>query len=93
MKKRIQALVDEIRDIAIENCSDYPLIEECDSFERLYAIRNTIKGTEDANKELHLFIKFIATKMYGNKVTERLAKLANEWYDSKRNTDRHREGH
>ncbi len=48
-----------INDIAMENCADYPNIENETLLGKLWAIEQTHKGTELANADLHRIIKRI----------------------------------
>jgi hypothetical protein len=46
-----------IYQIATEQCKDYPDIETTDSYGQLWAIESTMKGINDANKDLRNVIE------------------------------------
>jgi len=51
-------IVSRIEEIAIEQCPEYPEISTCSTFEKLWAIHETLKGLRAACDEWWEFVKF-----------------------------------
>ena len=52
----VEPVVSRIEDIAIELCDDYPEVDTCKPLEQLYAIEESFKGVNAANRDLHQII-------------------------------------
>ena len=52
-----------IKEIAVNNCHDYPGIDCCSSIEQLYAIEESMKGIVAANTDLHQVILKLRGKL------------------------------
>tara|TARA_B110000467_G_C18110853_1_gene362424 strand:- start:171 stop:395 length:225 start_codon:yes stop_codon:yes gene_type:complete len=59
----MQTTTGQIAEIATLHCSDYPNIELCGPKEQLSAIDASLKGVNDANKDLHRVIKKLRDKL------------------------------
>jgi hypothetical protein len=55
-------LENRIEEIALKIAPDYPNIQNCDSWEKLYAIESSCLGTNAAN-DLHLLIIAMQSKL------------------------------
>ncbi len=53
----------KIIEMAKKYAPDYPEIEECSIYEQLYAIESSLEGTDAANKECHMVIKYLLAKL------------------------------
>jgi len=60
---QIAALCAGIREAAEQIAPDYPNVSKCDSWEQLYAIKASYKGTCDANEDLHRLVNILREKL------------------------------
>lgn len=63
MKTEIEEIKTRIAEIALEHCGDYPNIKGIPAYSQLWAIEQTIKGIDAANKDAHKMIKILAAKL------------------------------
>lgn len=58
----MQTIEERIKEIAVDNCPDYPNVGNVEPFEHLWAIESSLKGITSANDECHQMIKRLAQK-------------------------------
>jgi hypothetical protein len=56
-------LLARLREVTDDLCKDYPGIATADSWERLYALEQGYRGTNDANADLHALIEVLRNRL------------------------------
>lgn len=59
---RLRGLDERIKEIAVKLCGDYPNIQGCGSFERLWALESSLEGTNQAIEHWVLLVEKLKSK-------------------------------
>lgn len=60
--RRLSLIEKRIKEIATNFCSEYPNINNCNSYEQLYAIESYLQGITEANNDCHKVINILQEK-------------------------------